>query len=223
MKHKEMQEQRVRGYFMDAARELLKSEGLKSISVRSIAERAGYSYATLYSYFKDLNELIFLCVQDFYEECKSQVHQSAKKKEKGIKKLKATIRAYADFFIQYPGIFELFFTEKAGSAPKKEITLLIGHSLDNICEEDWQYCMSQGLLPADRIVLMKHQLRYAVLGLLLLYLSRGIPASYADFVNQFNTQVNAIIDGSETGTTVVQQSTSISNALISVRIGNNKS
>ncbi|WP_118953519.1 TetR/AcrR family transcriptional regulator [Taibaiella helva] len=223
MKNKEIQEQRMKGYFLEAAKELLKAEGLKSISVRNIAERAGYSYATLYSYFRDLNELIFLCVQDFYEECKEQVQQVTRKKEKGIKKLKAAIRAYADFFIQYPGIFDLFFTETIGNAPnKKQVLELIQHSLDSICEEDWHYCMSWGLLPGDRIGLMKSQLRHSLLGLLLLYLNRSTPASYVDFVSRFNVLVNAIIDDHLPGAMAAGRQTTVNNALISVKIGNNK-
>ena len=41
MQKKEIQEQRIKGYFIEAAKEMLKGEGLKSISVRNIAERAG--------------------------------------------------------------------------------------------------------------------------------------------------------------------------------------
>ena len=55
MKNKIIQEQRIKGYVIQAAKEILKGEGLKSISVRNIADQAGYSYATLYNYFKDIN------------------------------------------------------------------------------------------------------------------------------------------------------------------------
>ena len=57
MKNKELQEQRMKGYFLQATKDMLKSEGLKSVNVRAIADRAGYSYATLYNYFKDINDL----------------------------------------------------------------------------------------------------------------------------------------------------------------------
>ena len=49
MKNKEIQEKRMRDYFIQATREILKGEGIESISVRNIADRAGYSYATLYN------------------------------------------------------------------------------------------------------------------------------------------------------------------------------
>ena len=68
MDKKEIQERRMKGYFIDATKELLKGEGLSAVSVRSVADKAGYSYATLYNYFKDLNDLIFECVRDFQTE-----------------------------------------------------------------------------------------------------------------------------------------------------------
>ena len=65
MKNKELQEKRMKGYFIQATKDILKGEGLKGISVRNIADQAGYSYATLYNYFKDINDLVFVCVNDF--------------------------------------------------------------------------------------------------------------------------------------------------------------
>src|SRR5882757_3650074 len=111
MKNKEIQGQRMRGYFLAATKELLKAEGLRSVNVRSIADKAGYSPATMYSYFKDANELVFLCVHDFNEECRQHVKDRIKRSEKGITSIKAAVKAYAEFFIQYPGVFELFFIE----------------------------------------------------------------------------------------------------------------
>lgn len=77
MNNKEIQEQRIRGYFIDATREMLKGEGIRSINVRAVADRAGYSYATLYNYFKDIKELVFICVKDFQEEAEAIINEKA--------------------------------------------------------------------------------------------------------------------------------------------------
>lgn len=221
MKNKELQGQRMRGYFLEATMELLKSEGLQSISVRSIADKAGYSYATMYSYFKDVNDLVFLCVQSFYEECRQEVKQSIRKREKGLKSLKAAIKAYADYFIQYPGIFELFFLEKAGSSKEqKEIAQLISSSLDTICDDEWNYCLSKGILDVAVIETLKSQVRYAVYGLLLLYLNRKTPGSYSEFVSLLTMQVDSIFDRTKTDTSSssVAGSTTVQNALIAINV-----
>jgi AcrR family transcriptional regulator len=47
---------------------IIESEGIKSIRARNIANQAGYSYATLNNYFKNIKELVFYCVQDFQKE-----------------------------------------------------------------------------------------------------------------------------------------------------------
>ncbi|MDD5061870.1 MAG: TetR/AcrR family transcriptional regulator, partial [Candidatus Marinimicrobia bacterium] len=120
---KEIQEQRIRGYFIEATKELLKGEGLKSVSVRNIADRAGYSYATLYNYFNDAKDLIFVCVKDFQVECAAFVRNETTQGGHGIEKIKAIINAYVKYFVQYPGIFELFFLEKVADISSKQSTI----------------------------------------------------------------------------------------------------
>lgn len=228
MKNKEIQGQRMRSYFLAATKELLKAEGLKSVSVRSVADKAGYSPATMYSYFKDVNDLVFLCVHDFYEECRQHVKSRIKRAEKGIPCLKASVKAYAEFFIQYPGVFDLFFLEKMGDlGNKKSISDLINTSPDRVCEEEWNYCISHRLINAEAVEGLKAQIRYTVFGLLLLYLNRRMPASYTEFANQLNLRLDAILEpGSITSgvnaSAVKVEHSAVHNSLISVRIGNNK-
>jgi AcrR family transcriptional regulator len=140
MKNKEIQEKRMKEYFIQATKDILRGEGLKSLSVRNIADQAGYSYATLYNYFKDVNDLVFLCINDFQEECKLFVKNQTKKRPKGIDKVKATILAYMNYFTEYPGIFDLFYLAKVGDFVNKQSTInVIGNSLNNVCEAEWKY------------------------------------------------------------------------------------
>lgn len=103
MGNKEIQEQRMKGYFIEASKDILKGEGLKSISVRNIAERAGYSYATLYNYFSDVKDLIFECVVDFQEECESFIKAETKKSQPGLEKIKSCRKSLYEIFHTIPG------------------------------------------------------------------------------------------------------------------------
>lgn len=212
----------MKGYFIQATKEILKSEGIKAISVRNIADKAGYSYATLYNYFKDINDLVFLCVSDFQAECESFVSEQTKKEPKGIKKLKASILAYIKYFIEYPGIFDLFFITKGGDfGNKQQIIDVISNSLDRVCNIDWEYCLKHKIILETDIELLKTQLRYSVIGLLILYLNRLTPKLYSEFI----TQANRLID-SELGIkyenlndAMKDEQTKIQNSIISVNIG----
>lgn len=208
----------MKSYFIQATKDLLKAEGLKNVNVRNIADRAGYSYATLYNYFKDINDLVFLCVYDFYEECEQHVHAHAKKQERGVRRLRASVRGYVDFFVQYPGIFALFFMEDFGSfKDKTQVTDLISLSLDRVCEEEWNYCVSKGILKADCVELIKSQLRHATLGLLLLYINQRASFSYTELVSRLNLQTNAILD-SAAGEPAGPGNFSVHNSLISIKV-----
>lgn len=56
--NKLLKKQRVMKYFINAAREIAKEEGLAGITIRSVADRAGYNSASLYNYFENLNQLM---------------------------------------------------------------------------------------------------------------------------------------------------------------------
>ena len=198
MKNKEIQEKRMKEYFIQATKDILKGEGIAGISVRNIADQAGYSYTTLYNYFKDVNDLVFLCVNDFQEECKLFVANQTKKSPKGLDKLKASIKSYINYFVEYPGIFDLFYLAKVGDFGNKQATInLISNSLDGICEAEWNYCIQHNLLQNEKIEVTKSQLKYAVVGLLLLYLNRRTPDSYSEFVSLANIQIDSLVGRAE--------------------------
>lgn len=191
MKNKEIQEKRMKGYFIQATKDILKGEGLKGISVRNIADQAGYSYATLYNYFKDINDLVFFCVNDFQEECNQFVNGQTKKTPKGIEKLKAVILAYIKYFVEYPGIFDLFYIAKGGYFGNKQTIIeVINKSLDNVCVNEWDYCLKHKIFQEGTIELLKAQLRYSVIGLLSLYLNRLTPKSYTEFFKEANILID---------------------------------
>lgn len=195
MNNKEIQEKRMKGYFIQATKDILKGEGIKSVSVRNIADKAGYSYATLYNYFKDVNDLIFLCVNDFQEECKQYVADNTKKSLTGPDKIKAMVLAYINYFVEYPDIFELFYLTKMGDFGNKQTTIdVISNSLNAICEADWNYCANNKILSVEKNENLKSQLQYCVIGLLLLYLNRRTPDSYLEFIKLANDKLDYLFE-----------------------------
>ncbi|MEI6062505.1 MAG: TetR/AcrR family transcriptional regulator [Bacteroidota bacterium] len=199
MVNKDIQEQRMKGYFMQATKELLKGEGLRSINVRSIAAQAGYSYATLYNYFRDVKELVFLCVNDFQEECAAEIRLKVEKTPPGQERIKAIAKAYIAYFVQYPSVFNLFFIEKLGDIGQKQPTAnLIFTFLDGLCADEWAYIIQNKNIDSKDISTIKLQLNYVSAGMLLYYMNRIQPAGYQEFIETIDLQINAIMSRLET-------------------------
>lgn len=226
MGNKEIQEQRVKGYFIQATKEILKGEGLKGANVRNIAQKAGYSYATLYNYFNDAKDLVFVCVQDFQDECAAFVKNKSKKSKPGIERLQAIVKNYIAFFVQYPGIFELFFLEKTGDINgKKPVGEMVYSFLGRLCQDDWNAAVSTGEIQVEQVENIKNSINYNVTGMLLFYLNRVCPANYTEFMNHVEAQLhhllnlkNISVNATENKASV--QSTTVNNSLLTVKIGN---
>ncbi len=57
MEEMNIKKKRVMMYFIEATQELILKEGLENLSIKKIAEKAGYNSATIYNYFENLEVL----------------------------------------------------------------------------------------------------------------------------------------------------------------------
>jgi AcrR family transcriptional regulator len=189
---KAIQEERMKGYFLTAAKELIRGEGLAVVSTRNVAERAGYSYATMYNYFKDIRDLIFSCVEDFMAECREFVAKEVPSALSGEKALIAISSSYTKFFVQYPGIFDLFFQEKASkiSTAKSNVNA-IDALFDSLVEQRWKTIVDRKKNTQGASSQAQEFHKLALHGILLFYLNNRTTHSYKALMNQVSevTQV----------------------------------
>ncbi|MCI5998043.1 MAG: TetR/AcrR family transcriptional regulator [Peptoniphilaceae bacterium] len=62
--------QRVRmiKYFIDATIEIIEKEGYEGVTIRKVADIAGYNSATIYNYFDNLEHLLFFASMHYLQE-----------------------------------------------------------------------------------------------------------------------------------------------------------
>jgi AcrR family transcriptional regulator len=182
---KEIQEERMKRYFIDAAKELIKGEGLDVVSVRNVAERAGYSYATLYNYFKDLRDLIYCCLEDFRKECASSIAAATSAAAPGRDRIIAIAKAYAKFFIQYPGIYDVMFFSKSGRiSTNKAQTETFYTFFDDLSAKAWKECIDSKLIGKSKAAAAAQSVKLSLHGLLMFYLARRHDAQYGSIMDE---------------------------------------
>jgi AcrR family transcriptional regulator len=182
---KALQEERMKGYFLTAAKELIRGEGPGIVSTRNVAERAGYSYATLYNYFKDIRDLIFSCVEDFMAEGKEFVTQEVRGTVSGEKALIAISKSYSRFFIQYPGIFDLFYQEKINQISTAKSNLrAVDTFFDSLVEEEWKVIKNQKECTPKAVVRAQEFHKLALHGLIMFYLNSRTNENYGEVINR---------------------------------------
>ena len=109
---KELLKQQNRIRFIQAAQELIENEDLEKVSIRRIAEKAGFHNSTIYLYFEDVDQLILLSSLKYFNENSKALSELS---TKDLTPLETFIKIW-NFFVQTvfrkPKIFYNFFFGK---------------------------------------------------------------------------------------------------------------
>ncbi len=181
---KEIHEQRVRRYFIDSAKNILKSEGNAALTARTVSEAAGYSFATLYNYFKDMKELIKICVGEFITECQEYILNGSKEMAPGQERLKTRAKLYLNYFVQYTGIYDAVFLEKLSEYRyNQEIQENLTQLFESAFGGDILKIQTEKQFSDEKIIKIKELLWLTLNAQLLLYVNRNYPKDYREFIS----------------------------------------
>lgn len=164
---------RTRKYFLDAAKEIIMNEGSENVTVRKVADLAGYSYATLYHYFTDLNELMWEVRKDMINELVDSLGRKMPNTKDGIESFKEGFRVYISYYFENPNVFRFFYfycinkpnklTEEAEPEP----------DFGAMWNEAFRGLVLEGRLRADDIEAAAKAIIYAIHGMIMLSISNN--------------------------------------------------
>ncbi len=127
MDKREIRQQRVKNYFIDATCEIIKKEGIKGLNIRRVADAAGYHYSTIYKYFKDFPHLIAVSVFQFLEEANEYIKENSKS-EDPIEYYIGSWGAFCRYSLENLNVFSSIFIEGYGDIDINEIAEMFGES-----------------------------------------------------------------------------------------------
>ena len=96
-------------YFIEAAEELIQAEGLKNLTIRNVTERAGYGTATLYNYFRDLDELIMYTAFKFRREYMQTLSREIKPEMDVLEQFTRLYEIFCYYSFRFPDIYMTLF------------------------------------------------------------------------------------------------------------------
>lgn len=94
---------------IDAARQVLLSEGYRNFSLRKIAREIDVSATSIYLHFENKDDLVHNLMEEAIERLNNQLEQSITDKEDPISKLEALAHEYARFAQEYPREYQVIY------------------------------------------------------------------------------------------------------------------
>jgi AcrR family transcriptional regulator len=195
MNKKEVQRKRKMAYFIDAAKEIIKEEGIKAVTARKVGERAGYSYATIYNYFKDLNELLAYCSFDFLEDCYEYMIGFKDEEKDSLEQLIIYSCAYFEYFAQNSDLFYLTFIEDVGEIPEAISNGNTRPSVDLLLRETLAGCVREGYAPEDSIELLGELISASIHGKLLFYTGGRHSGRSEEMIDLIKMEIKFLLAG----------------------------
>ncbi|WP_073151264.1 TetR/AcrR family transcriptional regulator [Paramaledivibacter caminithermalis] len=109
---KKIQKRRMMGYFIDAANQIIEDEGIESVTIRKVADIAGYNSATLYNYFNDLNHLLFFASMKYLRDYAFSLPDYLKNSKNALDKFFNIWKCFCYHSFQNPKIYYIIFFDK---------------------------------------------------------------------------------------------------------------
>lgn len=105
-----IKQKRVMTYFIEATEEVLLLEGIENVSIKKVAEKAGYNSATIYNYFESIELLILYASVNYLKEYVLELKKRLSTDMDALEIYETTYRVFNHFSFREPEIFtNLFF------------------------------------------------------------------------------------------------------------------
>lgn len=180
--------------FTRAAREILETEGLEGVSARKVAERAGWSYATIYNYFQDINHLLWYCIPAYIAEIFAEIQAAMGSEANGVHQLHLAYRTYVRYFLDRPEIYKFMFLTDIGPPPAELETKLAEPILGKGQEEVLKLCAQQGIIREQDIGLVGELLFVAINGALYAQATGKFPIGPRELEKRIEDYISYILN-----------------------------
>ncbi len=101
--------QEIRNRILDEAIYLITEKGFNNLSMRSIASRVNMTAANIYNYYKNKDELYLDIQTRGFEQLYDYLQQALDDNPDPHAGIPAVMRAYLDFGISFPSLYEIMF------------------------------------------------------------------------------------------------------------------
>ena len=106
---KPLHRNRVMMDFIAAVDHLILEEGIRNVTLRKVASKAGYNTATLYNYFESLDHLIFFSAMRMIKDYALAIHDYTKDADNAMDRFLKVWECFCDYSFDKPEVYNAIF------------------------------------------------------------------------------------------------------------------
>lgn len=181
---------RILKVFIEAAKAQILTQGIENVSVRRVAEESGYSYATIYNYFKDLNALLWEVKKEMIQDLIHWMTLMIPDSKHDLDGVKQVFHSYIKYYFDNPNVFEFFYFYTV--VPTGE-TIENTFDFNAMWVDTFSFLMKTHHLEFDEIQTISKSLIYTLHGILTLHFSHNGSHSYESVCREIDEILNYLV------------------------------
>lgn len=203
-------------YFIEATRQIIEKNGIETVTIRDVADMAGYNSATLYNYFNDIDDLIFFTSLGYLKDYIQDLNRYIKDSKNALDRYLGIWRCFCNHSFAQPRIFHAIFFEKYSNTLNHDIkeyytifpeelgdqnedlrAMLLGN---NIMERNLtilQSCIKEGYIKEENTHPINEMIVLVYQGMLSRILSKQVEYTIEEATEKIITYINQIIKSYE--------------------------
>lgn len=209
---KDLKKKRMLKLFINATTEVIKEEGIENVTIRKVADKAGYNSATIYNYFDNCKQLVFFAatnfISDYVEEMPCYIENSKNSLERLIKMWEC----FALYSFKKPKIYYAIFSENLGekpenlvknyykifpeeinNAPEDLVPMLLESRLSRRAKIAFQPCIEEGFFKEEQEEVVDEGIRLAYHGMLTLIVNNRVDFTPEEATEHLMRHIKTII------------------------------
>ncbi len=196
--------ERVKQYFAEITRQIILEEGEEVVSIRRVAEKAGYSFATIYNHFDNLDEMLWyarnLLIQDVANHLKASVNGPIN----NVDDLKNLFHAYTNYFITHPAVYRFFYFRSLDKSQKKSSSLVETEEYQGQFAKGFEFLIRAGYCSPEKVGDVGKALIYVIHGILSLQFAENDSIRSEDVFREIDNSMDILLGGANQ--TLIQKS-----------------
>lgn len=209
---REIQKQRMMRYFIDGASQIIEEEGIGGVTVRKVADLAGYNSATLYNYFQNLDHLVFFASMRFLKEYAQSLPSYVKESANALERYYRIWEAFCFHSFNKPEIYNaIFFTkldipleesikvfyelypQDLGEQPQELLPMLLKQNIYDRARTIVEACVKEGFINEEHIAEVNEAVLLIYQGMLTRIINKQVDYSVEEAVEKTMGYIRKII------------------------------
>lgn len=189
----EIKRERIKSFFLDATKKVIIEEGVENVSIRKVADIAGYSYATIYNYFSDLNGLLWetklLMINDLIVAVNSKINI----KKYNVDGIKKTFKSYISYYFENPNIFKFFYLHQLVEPEEKFNGIEAQPDFDQMWKITFKEFLDKGIINFKDLEVISKIFIYSMHGMLTLSFAYYMELSKENIYRDIDLMVDYLL------------------------------